>query len=58
MKGASLPLGTLDVDRAAHEIDVALDDRQPQAGVQTVLAAARRVGAVEALEDVLPSLPA
>ena len=41
--------------RAAHQIDVFLDDRQPQPGVQAV-GVARRVGPVEALEDVLARL--
>src|SRR5579864_8575452 len=42
-------------DLATHQVDVALDDRQPQAGVQA-LGLARRIGPVEALEDVRPGL--
>src|SRR4051794_1814968 len=52
---AALAFPALDADLAAHQLHVLLDDGQAQPGVQAV-AVARRVGAVEALEDVLARL--
>src|SRR5713101_9453572 len=54
-KRRPLALGTLHADRAAHQVDVALDDGQADAGMKPV-GLTRWVGAVEALEYVFPRL--
>src|SRR5687768_12771957 len=55
-EGTPLALPGADhIDLAAHQLEVALDDRQAQPGVGRV-GLPRRVSPVEALEDVGPRL--